>query len=429
MRNSDSTKISIQAISDPDALTKVGEAWNHVVREYEPNPFLLVGLLTRFMTMRSKEGWIPLMLLLSVEGIPVGVAPLMTRKHFGVRVARLLLEQWLSPNFALEDKHRKESLHEILEFVFREMHGNLVELALPSESPNCRLLMEECASRSLRYVVRDRSRAGHRIVPLTQSWDTFRSRLGHDFRRNLKRMSRNMGRVGKCEIQFVDLGKQPCEVEKIHAVESMSWKQEWMQLRGQADEDLKAVVAGSIDLSSTEAKFQVGACFLTLNGLTIAYELILQYQNTAYFTKTSFAEKYRKLSPGVFVINESIRSLCDGGQIRRVDFLTNLPAWNNWPGINASRTNLTITSSGLYLLIDWFMRASTYVRVTIPGMIALLRRLLRSSKSKAHQLSINGSGFTPLTAEKLRSFLTVGGNDAEHSEMCHMTRISLNCSS
>jgi len=299
----------------------------------------------------------------------------MTRKRFGLQFTRLLLAPWLSPDFALDEQYRKKCIEEIVAFVFRDQQTKLMELTLPSNSPNLEALKAECLAKKLRYDTRNDSRLGHRIVPVTLSWDDFVSRLGHDFRRNTKRMRRNLTEAGTWKIEFVDLGKEPQEIERINNVERSSWKQERMQSRGELDRDLHAIITGAAQSAKSEPDFGIRACFLELNNLTIAYELVLQYRRSAYFTKTSFVEEYRKLSPGVFVIHEAIHSLCDNREVKEIDFLTNLPVWNNWPGITATRTTITITPSRLYRVVDWIMRAGAC------GYLTLLRLLAYAKQS------------------------------------------------
>jgi len=375
-------KISVRAISDPEGFSEVADAWNRIVREHGPNPFLLSGLLVRFVEMRANEGWRPLLLLLSVDGAPVGIAPLMTRKRYGLRFTTLLLASYFGPDFVLEDRYREECIEQILAFVFRNLHSSLLELTLPAESLNDAVLKTKCSSMMLHFSVQKSPPTGHRLVRILPSWEQFLSSTGHDFRWNIKRMRRNLSLAGTWRIDYVDLGKEPNQIERIWAVERVSWKQEWRKLRGATDEDLHLILDGSLRMSPSEPNFRCGAWFLELNDQTIAYALVLEYGGTAYLTKTSFAEEFWKLSPGAFVVNESIHALCDSGRVSEMDFLTDLAAWKRWPGTTAAKIGVAICRLRVYALVARLLRAGTYgYRILLDASVTL-RPSERPSKAE-----------------------------------------------
>ncbi|MGA2973266.1 MAG: GNAT family N-acetyltransferase [Candidatus Bathyarchaeia archaeon] len=367
--------VSTTVISDVETLVSIEEVWNRIIRECGANPFMLAELLVEFIRLRMREGWHPLLLVLSVDGVPVGVAPLITRKRFGLRFTRFLLASYFSPDFALEDRYRGQCIEQIVQFVFQKLQSDLLELTLPTESPNGGLLKVQCESRNLHYEVQKNTPLGHRLVPIYPSWDAFLSSQRHDFRSaggelvylkhqssvDINRMKRNLNRAGPWRVHYVDdLGKEPDEVQRIHAVEKLSWKEEWRRQRGVTDEDLRAIIKGSIHASASEPSFKCRVCFLELNGQTIAYALIMEYGKLAYCTKTSFAEEYRKLSPGAFIVNESIRALCDNGQVREMDFLTDLPFHKKWPSTMAMRVSVVVSRSRLYRVFSRMLHASDY---------------------------------------------------------------------
>jgi CelD/BcsL family acetyltransferase involved in cellulose biosynthesis len=227
----------------------------------------------------------------------------------------------------------------------------------------------------LHYEVLKNAQQGHRLVPIYHSWDAFLSSQRHDFRSaggelvylkqessvDTNRLKRNLNRAGPWRIHYVDdFGKEPNEVQRIHAVEKLSWKEEWRRQRGVTDEDLHAIIKGSIHASASQPTFKCRVLFLELNGQTIAYALIMEYGKLAYCTKTSFAEEYRKLSPGVFIVNESIRALCDNGQVRAMDFLTDLPFHKRWPSTVAMRVSVAVSRSRLYSLFNRILLATAY---------------------------------------------------------------------
>jgi hypothetical protein len=377
MHSSPSAGITTRVISDLDELVSIAGDLNHIVVECTANPFLLSELLGQFIRLRIREGWRPLLLSLSIDGVLVGVAPLMTRRRFGVRSTSFLLEERFSPDFVIRDQYRKECIQQIIEFAFREIHTNLLQLTLPAESPNRSILEAQCESTRMHFDTKANPQSFHRIVPIPPSWDAFCSLQGRDFRRNIKRMKRNLSRAGTWQIDhIVDLCKEPNAVKRIYAVEKSSWKESWRRRWKTRDEDLNAVIEGSIRMSGRETNFRAGVFFLELNGRTIAYALTLECGKSAYATKTSFAEEYRELSPGTLVINELMHSLCELGQVKEMDCLTNLPAWKRWHGTTAMRMGVTIHRSCVFIVIAWLWRverASAYVYRTLLDILLSAR--------------------------------------------------------
>jgi CelD/BcsL family acetyltransferase involved in cellulose biosynthesis len=383
-------RISVRAVSDPEMVAAFGDEWNRVVRECGANPFLLTELLVQFMRLRVREGWHPLLLVLSVDGVPVGVAPLMTQKRFGLRFTTFLLRGSFSPDFALEDRYRGQCIEQIVEFVFQKLQSDLLELTLPAESPNGGLLKAECESRKLNYQVQENG--GHRLVPIYPNWDAFLSSQRHDFRRHINGMKRKLDRAGTWRIHYVDdLGKAPDEVQRINAVEKLSWKQEWRRQRGVTDEDLQAIIKGSIQASASEPNFNCGVCFLELNGQTIAYALIMEYGKLAYLAKTSFAEEYRDLSPGAFIANESIRALCDQGRVGEMDFLTDLPFMKRWPSSRAMRVNVVVSRSRLCRAFRWMLLAGSYAYRAFLDMLLSYADILKSAMFRRSGIDQRGN--------------------------------------
>jgi hypothetical protein len=284
------------------------------------------------------------------------------------------------------------------------LQSDLLELTLPAESPNGGLLKAECESRTLHYEVQKRPPivntswdshvVGHRLVPIYPSWKAFLSSQKHEFRSaggelvylkhqsavEIDRMKRNLSRAGTWRILYVDdLGKEPDEVQRIYAVEKASHKEEWRRKRGGEDEDLHAIIQGSIHASASEPSFNCIVCFLELNGQTIAYALTLKYGKVAYSAKTSFAEEYRRLAPGVFVVNESIHALCDQGQVREMDCLTDIPVWKRWPNTLAIRVSVVVSRSRVYMAFNWILFASDYAYRGFLDMLLPYVEILKST--------------------------------------------------
>jgi hypothetical protein len=102
------------------------------------------------------------------------------------------------------------------------------------------------------------------------------------------------------------------------------------------------ILRGSNRTAAREPGFKSWACFLELNGETLAYSLVLEYKAMAVLSKTSFDERFRGLYPGTHVLNESIRQLFDEGRVRTIDFVTDIPFHRRWSSTCLWRVRVTM---------------------------------------------------------------------------------------
>jgi len=278
MQSPPRTSVSVRAISDPKEFIAIASDWNLIVRESGSNPFLLTELILEFMRLRTREGWSPLLLVLSAEGSLVGVAPLMTRMRFGLRFTSFLPAHWFSPDFVLRDQYGTQCIQQIVEFIFQKLKTDLLELTLPAESPNFRPLKLECETGTLYYETQKRSSEGHRLLRLYPGWDAF---------------------LSSQRLEFRSAGGQ------------------------------------------------------------------LVYLN-------------------IFVVNESIRALCDQGEVREMDFLTDLPFHKKWPSTLGMRVGVTVSRSYLPRFFHQMLRAIGNAYGTLLSILTSFvwpRPLARSSKT------------------------------------------------
>jgi len=80
-------------------------------------------------------------------------------------------------------------------------------------------------------------------------------------------------------------------------IEKMGWKENWrLQTGSKVDNALLWDWACSLSMAKTNPDFKFKICFVKLNDETIAYDSVIEYRGTAFFLKTSYAEKYTALS-------------------------------------------------------------------------------------------------------------------------------------
>jgi len=119
---------------------------------------------------------------------------------------------------------------------------------------------------------------------------------------------------------------------------------------------------GSRYTARTEPDFNWSVWFLEFNGQTWAYALILQYKETAFIVKTSYDERYRRFQPGIYINNAAIRELFNKRQVRKIDWLTDLPFHRNWTSMCLPRVGVKLSQKGVIPTIAGFVLASAYTR-------------------------------------------------------------------
>jgi hypothetical protein len=327
-------------MSDPAELAEISEAWDRLVRRCSTNPYLLTGFVEGMMELDRSRGWSPLLLHMTSDGVTVGVAPLMTKTRFGMRRVQFLFPPYYSPDFVLEERSREPCLRLIVQYLFETLHCTFADLILPAESPSADILRRVC-ERSRTYFS-EHAVPGHVIIRVKGTWDEFRAARSANFRRQFKALKSQLDQAGSWRIIHGSCdGGDPRATERIHLVESVSWKVRKNRTE-KIDEDLPLILRGSARAAKKDPDFKSWACFLELDGQTLSYVLVLEYRGLAVFAKTSFDERFSRYSPGTFVCNESIRRVFDEGRVTTIDFATDLPLMQRWSSTRLGRVRVTM---------------------------------------------------------------------------------------
>jgi len=296
-------------------------------------------------------GWTPLNIVLSSNESVIGIAPLNTKKKFGVRFATFPLEGTFSPDFILNEQHRKICVASILDFLFKTLNCQFVDLTLPMESRNLEILRRKCQEKQIHICVRPGhwAKMGHNILLVDRSWIEFEKLRGRNFTRRFKRIKRKLENAGSTRITCIEKGdKRSDTLARILDVERMSWKQVLRNRKGvNIDHTLLWIWRGLQNMARKALDFNWKVWFLEFEGHPIAYSLSIQYKETAFFAKTSYDDRYRRFSPGKYIVNEAIRELFNKRQVKKIDFLTNLPFHQTWTSISASRVRLILSRKNL----------------------------------------------------------------------------------
>lgn len=199
--------VSITVISESSRLDGLEAVWNRLIRDCSQNPFFFTGFVKQFIEFRRLKGWCPLVLLLTVDGRGVGIAPLMMRTKYGIRFAKFLMEAYYSPDFIVEDQYRELCFRRIIEFIFETLHCEFMNLTFPGESPNLQVLREICRTDGISFRVQSRGvtpGAAHCVLPIKDTWEKFRASKGKNFRSCIRKTERRLDEAGSWRIIRVD---------------------------------------------------------------------------------------------------------------------------------------------------------------------------------------------------------------------------------
>ena len=368
-------EIKVQVISNPDQTIEC--SWNELVSQSCENPFLLRSFVLQLMKSSYLTGYSGLILVFSYGERIIGIAPLMERKRLGVRYVKFTNKFVYSPDLIVDDKNRHILISLVLNFLFKNLNCKFVEFSLPIESPTFSILKEQCKAKGIHFKVA--SEMGHRILPVSCSWNEFQSLRGKNFRQQFKKAEKKLEQAGSWKTECVAGNEENGVIERILDVERRSWKDVWRNQNGNhVDEDLMTVLNASQTTAKNEPAFKWKVWFLELNDQTIAYLLVIQYKNKAYLTKTSYDEKYRKFYPGQFLRKSVIFDLFTEGQTNTIDFLTDLPHHQTWTSLCKQRATITMAKG----VIPNFVQSTFGSKFLISGKKWLINRFfLRNAKT------------------------------------------------
>jgi hypothetical protein len=339
-------KVSICVVSDPNKLHQIEGMWNTLINGYCKNPFLLSGFIKQFMEFNHSMGWTQFVLVISVDNNIVGLSPLKMKRKFGVRFVKFLPNAWFSPDFISNDQYREICLAYTLDFLFKTLRCQFVDVVLPFDSPNLQIIKQKCKTNKIHFYTKQEM--GHRILPVRCTWTEFETFKGRNFRERFKRTKRKLDRLGTWRITRTENGKKEFDIiKKILDIENMSWKEEWRVRTRKKDTDLLMILAGSQHMVEIEPCFKWEVWFLELNNQALAYTLNIQYKEVSYCVKTSYDKRYKRLYPGIYIINAAIREIFNERQIRKIDFLTDLPFMETWTSLCSPRVRIVMSRSSV----------------------------------------------------------------------------------
>jgi len=211
--------------------------------------------------------------------------------------------------------------------------------------------MKACNSSNITLSETPDPQMNHCVIPVDCSWFDFEEALGKEFKRKLRKISRKLDDLGKWEVVSIEgfnSENKSVLYEKIYAVEKQSWKEFHRKLVGTpSDNNLTWV----LDTLPTPIENDLGLnrwfLFLEVDNQPLAYQMGYKFHETAFFTKTSFNETYRKFGLGKFITNMAIKKIFESNSVEKIDFLANLPLYDFWKANCLERSRLTLNSRGI----------------------------------------------------------------------------------
>ena len=332
-----------------DSIEQIGiEEWNEIAGKSE-NPYYLYGFIEQFFKSAKKFGGKPLFLVCFDEQEIVGIAPILINSWKGIfRTANFLTGPDFDPDFVIKEEHREPFLHNVIDFLFKNVGCNLVDISLPSKN----LCVLKNASESLGAHHLISSIEGHSVLHVEETWAEFEKRRGRNFKKFFRSIERKMEQSGTWKVVFTSKQSSTAKIcEDILEIEKLSWKQDYRTQRGvKQDEGLLQLLTGAFN-SSLETGFRWQVAFLEVNGQNIAYSFWYEYKDTAFICKTSFNSSYKKYYPGVYINNAVVREIFNNPEIKQIDFMTALPFHARWEPKIIPRFRLIISKSHIPIVI------------------------------------------------------------------------------
>jgi hypothetical protein len=324
-------KENLVAISDFDQLAESYPDWDQFVDSYASSPYYLLGFLgsyfhekiagaklrRRFCVVMSDGN--------SLEGLAAfrtGDSYVLWRPRlFRFRTAQFLLADSWSPDFVARPDRRRDFVEGALSMLFDGFECRSVLLTLATDSPTVPILTNWAESRGMTIQHHPHPRhPKNAIVRVQGTWDDFLKSLGKKYIQNLRRAERRLNRAGSWRVISEKVDSQAV-VDKILAVDHSSWKQELRNATG-GGEDLEMARILGVHLRAPGSRFCPLVWFLELNGIPIAFALVLILGGVAYQPNASYDARFKELAPGKVLDMKMFQDLFASGLVTRLEFFT-----------------------------------------------------------------------------------------------------------
>jgi len=348
--------VSSKILVDPVNLADLEQDLDDFVFTWGENPFLLSAFLrTSLETIRSANSF-PAVLIVKVAGKVVGLASLSIHRFMGISYANSMLGWWATNDIILSKDHAQTATDTIFRAIFERLGCKFAMTYLPYPCPYLQNLIQAHKSQKKHLVLDSQPSISHAVIHVDQSWNDFLKFRGRYFQKDLRAVERKLNQAGQWRFSLwqntLKSYNKKLVFEKIMTVEKQSWKEVFRGKQNEmADSQLKWILDSSNNLGHNVPKLNLKIWFLELNDQPIAFTLIFDFKRTAFIVKTSFAEKFRKMSPGFFVNNAAIQDIFNKREVENIDFLSSNSLVKDWDPCILPRMRLTVGDlSGIALV-------------------------------------------------------------------------------
>jgi hypothetical protein len=327
--------ISTLVVSDIDRFVGMRDFWDRQLMDRVDNPFSSGSLMIEHWKLGLRLGDHPFLIIFLLDDEIVGFAPLTMRSKFGFRQVSSL-HTFIYPEF-FHDDIREACLEEMVDYLFGRLNCKSVELTFKENSLNQNVLEKVCNKKGFTYS--SFPEEGEAIISINNSFESFQKSLGCKVRKKFRKARKKV--VGSWEIY--DSKFDSNSIKKIWEVEKHSWKND-LSGRDKAMKNWGLVIILEAVKQNGEGEpfFDSEVWFLDLDKITISYQLVLKRNGKAFFLKTSYDSRFKKIYPGKFLINELIERIFREQTVSEINFITNLPFVNDWKPSVRSRTKVKI---------------------------------------------------------------------------------------
>jgi len=283
-------------------------------------------------------GWTPLLFTLWSDDLLIGAAPLSLRKMRFSNYA-CNLDGNLYPPCVFNEKYREFFYTQLLTCLHSRHKCQSVIITFDAKSADLNVFKKVCEARKLG--IRFSKGNGRAIIAVTDSFDVFYSSLNRNIRKEFRRLQRRLDKLGSWKISCSGIDSN--SAKKILDIDKSSWKTTWRSKRNiPNDSGLHSLLKVSQQTDCHEQLYSTKVWFLEVNQQPIAFQMVIFYKSTAVFIKTSFNNKFKKCSPGKFLMNAVIKESFSAEAVKRIDFSTNLPVVKAWNTQCEERTDVHV---------------------------------------------------------------------------------------
>ncbi len=307
--------LTVEAITSFDDFRKTGSFWNSLVsRSDNDTPFSSFEWFSFFWTCFCGHS-APLILVLREGGEPAAIVPLIREK---VRWRKLPVTRlsFMANYFSIRAGiiAPREGCPEIFEHVFRFLKGSgtrydiFVADMVVKGSLTDTMLYRYCGQREL--VCRSMPGDCNPYVRVQGSWDDYLASRSKHQRYNVRHLAKVYERGVRHTITTYTNARLDEAVEKMFFISRNSWK--FRNGTAICNDGMKMdFYSGFLRVAAAAGWLRLKV--LEIDGIPAAFSYEIRYRDTAYILKIGYNDAFKKLAPGVYLMNCSIRDAFETG--------------------------------------------------------------------------------------------------------------------